>query len=207
MTTTSPRPTLAGKRGDSSALFSQMRAATRRWVELDEPEWRALAAVFHVRTFPRRADVTLPGTARHEVLFVCRGLLRFYYIDEEGRESNKAFIAEDQFAAPVAAATLGLPLVYGVQTLESTTLLAAQYTDFARLFDRHRAFDRLGRRLAEQLLIHKELRTRSLLQQRARERYLDFVTRWPGLAARVPQYHVASYLGITEVSLSRLRRR
>lgn len=79
-------------------------------------------------------------------------------------------------------------------------------SDFVALFEQHPIFDRLGRKLAEWLLIRKELRARSLLQQQAKERYLDFEEQYPDLVKRVPQYHIASYLGITEVSLSRLKR-
>ena len=66
-------------------------------------------------------------------------------------------------------------------------------------------FERLGRKLIESLLVRKELRTRSLLQQSAKERYLSFLETYPHLVARIPQYQLASYLGITEVSLSRLK--
>ncbi|WP_414588554.1 Crp/Fnr family transcriptional regulator [Scytonema sp. PCC 10023] len=125
---------------------------------------------------------------------------------DDGMESNKAFIAENTFAGSLAAYNLDLPIVYGVQALEPTMLLTASFSDFVALFDQHPIFDRLGRKLAEWLLIRKELRARSLLQQQATERYLDFVKQYPDLVKRVPQYHIASYLGITEVSLSRLKR-
>jgi hypothetical protein len=55
------------------------------------------------------------------------------------------------------------------------------------------------------LLVRKELRTRSLLQQNAKERYLSFLETYPNLADRIPQYQLASYLGITEVSISRIK--
>src|SRR5262249_51493133 len=89
--------------------------------------------------------------------------------------------------------------------LEATTLLIAQYADFTDLFDQHPVFDRLGRILVEQQLIRKELRARSLLEQDATQRYLNFVRQESHLVQRVPQYHIASYLGITAVSLSRIR--
>lgn len=142
----------------------------------------------------------------HELMFVCSGLLRFYYLAEDGTESNKAFAAENDFAGPLAASYLDLPVIYGIQTLEPTTMLVANYYDFVALFDEHPVFDRLGRRLAEWFLVRKELRTRSLLQHQAKDRYLTFKERFPQITERVPQYHIASYLGITEVTLSRLKR-
>jgi CRP-like cAMP-binding protein len=67
-------------------------------------------------------------------------------------------------------------------------------------------FGQFQRRLTAWLLSRKETHTRSLLLGGARERYLDFIERYPQLVGRVPQYHIASYLGITEVHMSRLRR-
>ncbi len=189
-----------------STHHQQLRAALTEWVDLDEPQWDRLASIFEVRTVENQEHLLLPGDRVYELLFVCRGLLRFYYLADDGAESNKAFIAEDMFAGPLAASRLDLPVLYGVQALEPTTLLAARYADFAALFESHPVFDRLGRKLAEWLLIRKEVRQRSLLQQNATERYLDFIAHHPRLAQRVPQYHIASYLGITDVSLSRLRR-
>ncbi|WP_089127042.1 Crp/Fnr family transcriptional regulator [Tolypothrix sp. NIES-4075] len=177
-----------------------------KWVDLADQEWNLLASNFQVKTAQKQEYILLPGAKGHELYFVCSGLLRFYYITDDGMESNKAFIPENTFAGSLAAYNLDLPILYGVQALEPTMLLAANFSDFVALFEQHPIFDRLGRKLAEWLLIRKELRARSLLQQQATERYLDFVKQYPDLAKRVPQYHIASYLGITEVSLSRLKR-
>ena len=147
-----------------------------------------------------------PGDSEHKLIFVSSGLLRFYYPSEDGKESNKAFLTEGAFGGALAAASLGLPLIYGVEALEETALLAADLSDLCALYDEHPVFDRFGRKLAERLLTRKELRMRALLQQSAKERYLELRQAQPDLVRRVPQYHLASYLGVTEASLSRLKR-
>lgn len=191
---------------ETSARYQQLRAALEQWAVLPEPQWAALWPIFHARTIRSQGYVVLPGAECQELFFVASGLLRFYYVADDGKESNKAFIAENQLAGSLTAFALDLPFLYGVQALEPTTLLVARYADFVTLYERHPLFDRLGRRLAETLLIGKELRTRSLLQQQAAQRYQEFVRHYPNLVDRVPQYHIASYLGITDVSLSRLKR-
>lgn len=187
-------------------LFPQMRAALARWVDLPDPQWARLAGLFRPRAVAQHEYVVLPGSPDHELMFVCSGLLRFFYVREDGGEYNKAFVAENHLSGALAAFELAQPIPYGVQALEPATLLVAPYAAFAALFDEHPLFERLGRKFAEWLLIRKELRTWSLQQQRAAERYRDFLDQHPDLAQRVPQYHIASYLGITEVSLSRLKR-
>ncbi len=190
----------------TQAHYRQLRTAIHQWVELTDRQWDILSDIFHPRRVDEGKHILLPGDYVYELLFVCSGLLRFYYLSENGDESNKAFIAENTFAGPLAASALDLPVIYGIQALEPTTLLVASYADFVALFDENPVFDRLGRKLAEWLLIRKELRMRNLLQQQAKDRYLTFRQQFPDLVNRVPQYHVASYLGITEVSLSRLKR-
>ena len=188
------------------AEFERMRDALKGWVSLSELQWQTLAAIFRVKQVEAHRHLFYPGSNEHELLFVYRGLLRFYYPAEDGSESNKAFVAENAFAGALAASALKLPVIYGVEALEDTTLLAAKLIDVTALYDEHPVFDRLGRKLTELLLTRKELRARSFLQQNARARYLDFLKEHPDLITRVPQYHIASYLGVTEVSLSRLKK-
>jgi CRP-like cAMP-binding protein len=187
-------------------LRQQMRSAVTSWVEFAEPQWDLFDALFHMRSVQDREHILLPDASLDELCFVCSGLLRAYYLADTGTESNKAFIAENEFAGPLPAAALDAPVICGIQALEPTTLLVARYADFAALLEEHPVFGQFQRKLTGWLLSRKEVRTRSLLQGGARERYLDFVERYPHLVGRVPQYHIASYLGITEVHLSRLRR-
>ncbi|MEL6615221.1 MAG: Crp/Fnr family transcriptional regulator [Bacteroidota bacterium] len=181
-------------------------AAAARWVDLTPPQQVALVALFETRAVAAREPLALPGSDAHDILFVARGLLRFYYPSDDGRESNKAFVAEGEFAGALASANLGVPLLYGIEALEDTAVLVAPYRAFAALMDADPAFERLGRKLAELILSRKERRTRGFLLQSATERYLDLERQRPDLLQRVPQYHLASYLGVTDVHLSRLRR-
>lgn len=192
--------------GTDSTLYQQLRTTLSQWGDLTEPHWRQLASVFQIRRVLRQGHILLPGACVRELLFVGDGLLRFYCLADNGTESNISFVTENMFTCPLGAVSLNLPVVYGIQALEATTYLAAKYVDFFALYDQDPVFNQLGRRLTELSLAGKESRVRSLLQQHAKERYLDFLKQHPGLVQRVPQYHIASYLGITDVSLSRLNR-
>lgn len=187
-------------------IYQQLRKALSRWSDLPDSRWDELFAIFRVRVVEKGDYLLHPGDRDHELLFVYKGLLRIYYLDNEGEEANKAFPAENGFAGPLATALLNLPSRYGIQALEPTVLLAARYRDYFDLLDRHPSFDRLGRKVVEWVLGERELREQSLLQQSAKERYLNFQDRYPDLVQRIPQYHIASYLGVTEVTLSRLKR-
>ncbi len=180
--------------------------AARAWAPLADGPAGRLAAAFDERTAPAGTPVSLPGSDVHEILFVAEGLLRFYYPGADGKESNKAFVAEGEFAGAIAAAGLGVPITYGIEALEDSRVLATPVTRWTALLDGEPALERLGRKLAEHLLMRKELRARSFLLQDASARYQALVEARPDLVQRVPLYHLASYLGVTDVHLSRVRR-
>ena len=191
---------------EKSQAFEHLRFAMTEWVQLSELQWQTFSNIFYEKQFSANEQLLQPGSTTYELMFVSEGLLRFYYLSEEGIESNKAFVTEGNFAGPLAASGLNLPIMYGVEALETTTVLAADLQVFSSLFEEHPVFDRFGRMLAELILQRKELRTRSLLQKTAKQRYVDFRKDHPELLKRVPQFQIASYLGVTEVSLSRIKR-
>jgi CRP-like cAMP-binding protein len=194
-----------------TALFRRMRETLSQWAGFQDAEWNMLQALFRPRRIGKSEYVLQPGGKPAEILFIHSGLLRYYYADgglpgKDGKDSNKVFLTEGMFSGPVAACPLSLDARCGIQALEPTVALAADAAAFNALYDRHPIFDRLGRKLGEWWLGHKESRARAFQTQDARERYLSFTRLHGDLAQRIPQYHIASYLGITEVSLSRIRR-
>ena len=186
--------------------YEEMRQILSRWVEIPDDLWSSFAMIFKPRRVREKEHVIRPHDVFDEIFFVNRGLLRIYYLSTDGKEFNKSFISEGMFAGSFLSYNEISEISCGVQALEDSVLLAAEYRHFAAFYDRHQIFDRLGRMALEWLLVRKERREQSFLLSSAKERFQDFARQNPELARRVPQYHLASYLGITEVSLSRLKR-
>lgn len=154
----------------------------------------------------RRGEFFLrPGDDARRVAVVRKGLLRFFYVDREGREATKAFRGEGELVAAFSEALTGRPARTSIQAVEDCELLTLDYRRLVALYPAHPCWQELGRRIAEEHYVNKEQREYEFLQLSALERYRLFEERWPGLAARLPQYHIASYLGITPVALSRLK--
>ena len=187
--------------------LDRLRDAVARWTTVPEPLWPEFAGLFQVRHLAAGEHAALGGGPLRDVFFVADGLLRLYYTDAKGCEWNKAFVPEGGFAGSLAAYAGAGSSPYSIQAIETSTILAAPWSGLAALYDRHPAFERLGRRFAEWLLVRKELRERAFLELDAAGRYEAFLQEAPELAARLPLYHVASYIGVTEVSLSRIRGR
>jgi len=202
-------PTAAPQRPrpDAESAGEGLTRAAARWVQAPDAVWVDFRGLFRERAYGPGEQVVLAGAPAPDVFFVHTGLLRLYYTDREGREWNKAFVRDGGFAGSLAAGLLGVPAPYAIQALEPTVALVAPWRDLEACYDRHPALERLGRRLAEQVAVKKELRERSFLERTPTERYEAFVRDEPALMARLPLYHVASYIGVTEVSLSRIRGR
>jgi CRP-like cAMP-binding protein len=147
------------------------------------------------------------GDVANNFYFIIEGLVRFFYSTEDGKEFNKHFAMEDGFAGSFHSLVLHEPCGFFIQALEMTKTLVLPNQLLHKLYNRHSCWERLGRKNAESLVIIKEAREKELLLDSLETRYRRFLREYPGLADRINQYHIASYLGVTNVALSRIRRK
>ncbi|TNE47072.1 MAG: Crp/Fnr family transcriptional regulator [Deltaproteobacteria bacterium] len=187
--------------------WAQLRKVLQQMMEVPDKEWLVFADLFQLRTFAKNDYLLRAGETSDPCFFLCEGVVRFYYLTPDGKEFNKSFLQAHQFAASLSTSLLQTPARFSMQALEDVVALEASLSSLRDLFPRHICWERLGRTMAEQLAIKKELRECSFLLDSAEERYLNFLRDYPGLEDKITQYHVASYLGITNVALSRIRRR
>ena len=151
--------------------------------------------------YQRAGEVTTHGA------FVDRGCFRTYTIDEHGVESIIHFSPEGAFIGDIVSATMRTPTPYFVDAIESSTVLLIDLPSFNRLIETIPEIGRGYRFGLQRSQAAKDRRIAMSLSASAEERYTDFVTRHPALANRVPQRMLASYLGITPETLSRIRRK
>jgi len=185
--------------------FEKMRNSLDQYASLAEEDWIKLSEIFQISKYSKATHIVHPSEESSRLFFVCTGLIRYYYLADGGKEWNKAFISEDMLSASFSKDFLGQLSPYGIEALEDSVLLTTRFSDFEALYETCPMIERLGRKFIELVLISKMKRERSFLQSDAKTRYLDFVEQYPTLSQRIPQYHLASYLGVSEVSLSRIR--
>ncbi|MEN6351246.1 MAG: Crp/Fnr family transcriptional regulator [Syntrophomonas sp.] len=145
------------------------------------------------------------GEIPNRIGFVVSGLLRLFYIDSSGMEINKYFCLENSLAISYSAFLLREESKLYIQALEDSDLYVIDYKAYNQLIKSHHCWEIAARKLAEMLFIIKEKKEAALLLNSAQERYLTFLKDYPHLEKRINQYHIASYLGITPESLSRIR--
>ncbi len=182
-------------------------SALERLVEIPQPEWEFFRTLVERRSVPAQSHYVRAGEPTADIGFCVQGLFRLYYTTPDGVEYNKNFCGQNQYVASYSSLLMNEPAYFSIQALVDSELLVVRFKDFEALFDRHACWEKLGRKIAESMFISKEKRERELLMLSAEERYRLFLGQYKHLENRIPQYHIASYLGITPVALSRIRRR
>ena len=147
------------------------------------------------------------NTMQKEIGFVYSGLLRAFYIDNNGNEISVNFIRENRYATHYAAFITQTPSKYYFQCLEPTVLVTISYKHIQEGYERFPIFERYGRLVAEAVLKIQQKRIEGFLFDNAETRYLDFMKENPDLFNRVSLSYLASYLGIGRQSLTRIRKK
>lgn len=175
--------------------------------DIPNEEWLEFQAICSPRAYQKNDYFAESGKETELIGYCISGLFRLYYETSEGEDYNKSFCAENEFISSYSSLLLSSPSILSIQALEPSELIVFRYTDWINIQERHICWERIGRKLAEAAFIKKEGRERKLLLQSAKINYQNFLEEYPNLHERIPLYHIASYLGITSVALSRIRRK
>lgn len=184
-----------------------LRAEIEKFVAIPDEEWEFLLSKLEYMDFPKGAFLAKPGEMADQIHTILRGAVRIYYADDEGKEFNKQFGIEFSTVGSYSSLIFGQPCRYYIQALEDTATASCSKALIDQLYERHPCWERMGRFGAQQYLLFKEKREEELIRDNLEERYRVFLREYPGLYKRIPQYHIASYLGVTDVALSRMRSR
>lgn len=154
--------------------------------------------------YERNTHLLEIGSVSQYMYFVVRGLARVYYY-HKGVDVTDYFAIDQQFIGGVESLFTGQPSEKAIQLLENSEVCAVSISDLEHLSDSYPDIGRAGRRLAVFAFLEGQRRIQSIRFNEAKERYFELDKKYPGLLNRCPLKFVASYLGITPVSLSRLR--
>lgn len=146
------------------------------------------------------------GESCKSTFFVEEGVLRKYGIDTKGREIIVQFAPENWFVTDRESSYFHHPSLYFIQALESCTVAILDADFILSLSQKLPGFEAFNNRLLHNHIRQQTKRIYELLSATAEERYLSFIKTYPDITFRVPQWMIASYLGITPESLSRVRR-
>jgi CRP-like cAMP-binding protein len=146
------------------------------------------------------------GDGWASLFWVESGVLRLFYLDRQGQSANKNFYLDGAMLWPLTAALAGQAVDFWIEAIAPTRVWTLPWLTWQASCAQWSAWQALERRSLALLLDDKMRREQQFLQCSATQRYQDLCARQPEWLARIPLRHLASYLGITDVALSRIRR-
>ncbi|MBK6266075.1 Crp/Fnr family transcriptional regulator [Marivirga sp. S37H4] len=176
-----------------------------KYIHLSTDEKEILSEHVSYRKYLKGQFVVQQGDVCKYESFVVKGCLKTFYIDSEGQEHIVMFAVENWWAADLGSFITQSPADYNVQCLENTEVVQFSYEKLEALYLLIPKLERFFRIIIQKAYVASEKRIIGNFSLPARERYLEFREQYPDIEQRVPQYMIASYLGITKEFLSKIR--
>ncbi len=164
----------------------------------------AIAEISTEISLPKNKDLQPIGHTCKTIYFMVKGIARIYYY-KDGVDVTESFEFENAIIARVESLFSGRPSRKGIQVVEDAELVAIDANRLFQLYDKFPEIERLFRKIFEADYVNLVNRLESIQFHTAEERYNALVAESPEVLQRIPLKHIASYLGITQVSLSRIR--
>lgn len=178
-----------------------------RYVSLNETDEKQFISIIRTTKIKRRQFIVQPNFICSHQTYILKGAFRSYFVNDEGIEHTIQFGIEDWFISDFNSYVNQSPASLFVEALEDSTVQQIAYEDVENLCDNNQKFERFFRLVAQKSFAFSQRRVLSNLGKSAEERYLEFLNLYPDIVQRVPQYALASYLGMSAEFLSKIRKR
>lgn len=172
--------------------------------EISTEQWHNMLPYVSRREYKKNELLIQSGEHPRYVYLLVHGVARNYIIDKKGNEFTKAFKGPAQLIAPYAELILKLPCKTNIQAIQPTEVIRVDFNGFRQLSQRYTCWLQVEKKIAEENFLVKEKRENEFLQLSAEQRYMEFLNDHPEIHKRIPQYMIASYIGVTPVFLSRM---
>ena len=175
-------------------------------ISLNDQECDFFISKLKLRKLRKRQFLVQAGEICNYESFVTKGCLRQYYLDESGLEHTVMFAIEDWWTSDMYSMVTGKPALTNVDAIEDSEILSIKKEDLEMLLTEVPKFERLFRILLQKAFVAHQQRLYENMSLPAEERYTRLREQHPEFELRIPQRYIASFLGITPESLSRIRR-
>jgi len=183
------------------------RAKIEQFTPIPDTDWAMILPHLELKKIKKHAFFAEEGKRAHDIGFVIYGMFSHYYT-KDGDEKTTYFFFVNLFISSYISCITGQPSQLTIEALSDAVYINMPYKALADLFEKSMAWQRFGRLIAEYLAIGLEERMVSLLIQSPEERYIELLQgNKKKILERIPQHYIATYLGITPVSMSRIRNR
>ena len=186
--------------------MEQIRQVMKSMISISEEELNEFLSKAITKTFKRHEIISRPNAVPNEIYFINKGLIRVLITDNEGTEHTIHFALENQFIADYSHFIQKQPSLYSLQAVEETEVIVLPRSAIEWGYKHLREGQKMGRLIAEFYFIYQDDRIKNLYARTPKQRYDSITEVFPNIHNRVPQHMIASYLGITPVHLSRLKK-
>ena len=178
-----------------------------RYVQLTEDEQQQLTSIIRTTRVKKRQFVIQPGYVCQYRSYIFKGAFRVFHLDDNGKEHTVSIGIEDWFFTDFYSYIHQEPATNFAEALEDSIIFQMKYEDIEALCSRIHALSDYFRLTTEKAFAYSRRRVISNISKTAEERYLEYAQRYPQIVNRVPQYVLASYLGMSAEFLSKIRSR
>ena len=169
-------------------------------------DWEKHLSLYEEITVPARSTLLREGDIARQAYFIKKGCLRLWF-NNNGKDITFQFFFEGQGVSSMESFRSGRPSLFGIDSIEPSTLLIISKSNFEKMVAETPGYKELIEEQIYKRLEHYSALFLSRIRDTPRERYLLLLKEHPDIVRRIPQHYIASYLGITAVSLSRIRNR
>ena len=187
-------------------MFEPILKNISRYIQLTPGETNYFTSTLKERKFRRKQYLLQEGDISRYENFVTKGCLRTYQVDQKGQEYIVQFAIEDWWIGDMNSFTAQQPSRYNIDALEDSVVLSIEKTAMDELYIKVPKFEKFFRHLLQNAFIAFQERIASNISETGEERYKQFRSKNSKLEERIPQRMIASFLGLTPESLSRIRR-
>ena len=178
-----------------------------RKIQITTADFAFICQQFEPRHLRRKEAVQQMGEVSRHTAFVEKGILRSYSVDEKGGERTSQFAFEGGWIGDMLSRLTGEPATLTIEAVEDTDVLLIDQAGQDRIYERVPQYERYQRMLLERHMVALYRRLMNTMGASAEEKYDALLVTYPTIGQRVPQHLIASYLGISPESLSRIRAR
>ncbi len=188
-------------------MFEVLFSKIEEKIKLSDFEKDICKSLFSPKKLRRRQYILQQDDICKNLIFVEKGILRSYSVDTRGNEHILQFAPEGWWISDIFSFLTGEAAVYNIEAIEDSELLLISNSSLDELYERVPKFERYFRLLSQANMVATHRRLTASLSDSADEKYIRLLSAYPNIVARVPQHMIASYLGITPETLSRVRKR
>lgn len=186
-------------------MFEEVKNMLSLYGTINEDDWVYFTTLMKVENAPKNTLLLRNGEVCNKAFFVKKGAVRLYYINEEGNEICGNFFFENELCSSFESFISRKPGKQILETLEDCEFFSISYEELNRAFDERPVFSKVFLRLLERRFIYTQKLISLYILTNPKERYKYLLENFPEIIKRVSQKHIASFLGISPFTLSRIR--